>query len=306
MELLHNFSTSTFSTLSSNMTVQKLWRTSVIKLGLSNEFVMRAILALSALHIASGEELEQRRDYWTSQAMVQHGHGMAVATVTLPLISEYNCAAHYIFGALTCIYAVAIQRDSNDIWISEEQGIPGWLNILRGVASIVDPFRSTLTSGPLGPIFTNGKEKFELRARLSARPSYQGDKLMGLRQHITDTMALDPRTQMALYAAIDDLANSFVYYDYPPEEYEPSDVFSWLYRVSEEYLSLLRENSQESLAILAYFCVVCRLLEDRWWVSGLSHHLMTRIYKTLDLEHRLWIIWPMEELGWLPGSGESL
>jgi hypothetical protein len=35
-------------------------------------------------------------------------------------------------------------------------------------------------------------------------------------------------------------------------------------------------------------------------MEGWSIHLISGIYDSLDEEHRLWLRWPMEEIGWVP------
>jgi hypothetical protein len=83
--------------------------------------------------------------------------------------------------------------------------------------------------------------------------------------------------------AIDELQKSFaVAYKGVFQTMESTDVFIWLLQVSEEYLQYLREGTQESLAIFAYFCVIAKRLEKNWWSDGWNNHLMSTIYALLD------------------------
>jgi hypothetical protein len=41
-------------------------------------------------------------------------------------------------------------------------------------------------------------------------------------------------------------------------------------------------------------------LDSCWWMEGWATHLIAKIYHLLDEEHRLWIRWPIEEIGWIP------
>lgn len=104
--------------------------------------------------------------------------------------------------------------------------------------------------------------------------------------------------------AISELQKSFaVAYSGVYDTLESSDVFIFLFCVSGDYLTLLKDRTQESLAIFAHFCIIAKKLEHYWWSDGWSEHLMSQIYAMLDEEHRLWIRWPMEEIGWLPTQG---
>lgn len=52
LELLHNFVAYTSMTMSSQPTIKEFWRTTAPRLALRAEYVMRGILAVSALHTA--------------------------------------------------------------------------------------------------------------------------------------------------------------------------------------------------------------------------------------------------------------
>lgn len=85
---------------------------------------------------------------------------------------------------------------------------------------------------------------------------------------------------------------------------ELTDAFMWVYRVSDNLLPYLRVPTQEAVAIFAYFLVLLNRVPDQWWVRGWAEHLISKVYGLLDAEHRLWIRWPIEQLGWLPPTAE--
>lgn len=93
-------------------------------------------------------------------------------------------------------------------------------------------------------------------------------------------------------------------YSGPPEEHEPADAFVWLYRVNEDYLQLLRERTQVALTIFGFACVLLKRLEFQWWVRGWSTHIISIVYNLVDEEHRLWLRWPIEEIGWIPSLND--
>ena len=79
-----------------------------------------------------------------------------------------------------------------------------------------------------------------------------------------------------------------------------TDAFIWMYKIANEFFPLLRIPTQEAVAIFAHFCVLLKRLENQWWLNGWADHLISKAYHLLDDEHRLWIQWPIEEIGWLP------
>jgi len=79
-----------------------------------------------------------------------------------------------------------------------------------------------------------------------------------------------------------------------------ADIFIQAFRVSKDYLFLLRDRTQEALAIFTCICVVLRQLESHLQMKGCGSHFIFRIYHLPDEEHRLWIRWPIEEIGRVP------
>ena len=70
LELLHNFTTLTYSTLAVDPGVCDFWRVTVVQIGLQCDYIMRAVLAISALHLAYHRP--ERRDFYTAQGIVLH------------------------------------------------------------------------------------------------------------------------------------------------------------------------------------------------------------------------------------------
>jgi hypothetical protein len=70
LELLHNFSTLTYSTLAADPDVADFWRVTVVQIGLRCDYIMRAVLAISALHLAYHRP--DRRDFYTAQGILFH------------------------------------------------------------------------------------------------------------------------------------------------------------------------------------------------------------------------------------------
>ena len=125
MELLHNFCTSTCYTFHNDPILKTLWRINVPQLALSFDFVMRGILALSALHLAYYKP--ERREFYLNQAMAQHQTGLREATYLLRNVTAENCTPVYIFTAMTCMFTLASPRKEDDFLVIGEGGIAEWL-----------------------------------------------------------------------------------------------------------------------------------------------------------------------------------
>jgi len=172
LELLHNFSTQTASTLHGDPLVQTLFRTQAPQLGLKYDFLMRAVLALSGLHLAHYRP--DQYDYYVSQALHHHESGLRGASSLIPYITEENCSALYVFSVLTFYTSLAKPRTSNDFFFISEHGTADWLFLIRGTKHILEATYVSLRKGPFAPLFASGEERHKLReeaARVSG-PNY--------------------------------------------------------------------------------------------------------------------------------------
>jgi hypothetical protein len=252
---------------------------------------------MSALHLAYFKP--DRREFFLSHARLQHDIGLREATSILTHVTVENCTQVYIFSVMTCIFTLASPRKADDFLVFGESGIAEWLVLFRGMRTIIETSQETLSNGVLGPMFTAGGKRYLLREQFSEETSEEGEQLSQLLNLIRSITR--SQTDRYIYtAAVDELRKSFSVVFRSDMVLESSDVFIWFFRISDEFLMLLRERAQEALVIFAYFCVIPKRLEFNWWIEGWSTHLMSRIYLLLDIEHRLWVRWPIEQIGWIP------
>lgn len=127
---------------------------------------------------------------------------------------------------------------------------------------------------------------------------FQVDYVRDLRRLVDDSVSdLDRRRvyNNALYV----LNQTFgVFYETPGQK-DLVGIFYWVI-MAEDFLPLFADREQEALVIFAYFCVLLNRLSGYWWLDGWVNYLMDLTYSHLNEEHRTWIIWPMEEVGWVP------
>ena len=294
MELLHHYSTSTCYTISRLPVLQTVWRITVPKLGFASPFLLHGILALSALHLAYLKP-DHHANY---AAQAEFHHNLALQTVSpiLPRIDEDNATAVYLFSTITSIISCAKPRLPDDFWVIGDRDIE-WMSLFRGTRFIIATAERTIKTGAISPILANGKRRSSARnARSTSGLSYLDDLRDLLRNHVTQADELE-----CYFNAIEDLSKSFATVEEEgPQNCQTADVFVWLLQISDEYLHLLRQRKPEALVIFSYFCVITHELEWMWWMRGLSVHLMRGIYYFLSEEHRCWLQWPMEQVGWIP------
>ncbi|KFY50443.1 hypothetical protein V495_00243 [Pseudogymnoascus sp. VKM F-4514 (FW-929)] len=265
LELIHNFTTSTSLTLNSDATIRNLWRLNVPRLALEFDFVMYAVLALSALHLARFSP--ERYEYLVAQAAILHQNGLRLATTVLPHVTPENCTGIYIFTALTCLITLASPRKPEDILLVKDTGISEWLLHFRGTRSVMNTSRDIILSGPMGPLLLAGRQRRTMMAEVAIKQTMETDQLENLENLVRESVT-DP-SHVHIYAgAIFELRGSFnIVYAPGFQGYESADVFLWLFEISDEYLNLLKERRQESLAIFAFYCVILKRFDPCWYIN---------------------------------------
>ncbi|KAK3343262.1 hypothetical protein B0H65DRAFT_590158 [Neurospora tetraspora] len=117
--LLHNFTSSTYLTLTTDPTVANFWRTSVVNLAFSlsssspsSSYLLRVLLSVSALHLAFQQSCPQKRDFYTAQGILLHQKATREAMRRmLPVIEkEEDELGLYLFANLTIYVALASPR----------------------------------------------------------------------------------------------------------------------------------------------------------------------------------------------------
>ncbi|KAL1638018.1 hypothetical protein SLS58_009039 [Diplodia intermedia] len=323
LELLHNFVTSTAFTVSQNADLRTLWRVEVPRLAFQHDFVMRAILAVSAAHMAHWKP--DKADFYIARAVAHHKIGLRGPNSILPHVTEDNCSALYIFSALTAILSLAMPRKPEDILFVSGDGVAEWLFLLRGIASIVFSSSDWLLNGSIGPMLHRVKvpafDPAMLSAAGAASPDGGGggfkaeplatasparppehDQLLELRRFLERDLARDdPDMCRVCCAALDELMRSYTYvFNLGPSDCHLRSIFSWPCAVSNEYLTALTAHAPHALLVFSYYSVLMHRLDSFWWIKGWGTHLISRIYHLIAPIFRQWVRWPIEEIGWVP------
>ncbi|PHH55453.1 Sterol uptake control protein 2 [Ceratocystis fimbriata CBS 114723] len=299
LELLHNFTTSTYATLSSDPGVQNVWRITVVRFGVQCEYVMRSILAVSALHIAHHKP--QKRDFYFSRALTYHQLASRAATPLMTNLATSNegWECLYLFSVLTIFFSFGSTKHSD---VLHSEAFPPWIFLLSGSKSLIclSSMRIEEYDGPLSPLFIHGKRRWDMYYDRKYSPTLQKE-ISELEQRITSTV-MDPMARAIYINTIHDLARNIKAFKSMDVPFMPdiTDAFVWIFSDLDPFLAHLRAQTQESIVIMAHFAVMIRSLENHWWLEGWSFLLLAKAWDVLDEEHKLWVQWPLEQVGWIP------
>ncbi|KAK3290893.1 uncharacterized protein B0H64DRAFT_446710 [Chaetomium fimeti] len=334
LELLHNFTTKTYTTLTADASVWEFWRDDVVQLGLTCDYIMRAVLAVSALHLAYHRP--DRRDFYVEAGILLHQKAARSAMRVMAVgdkIDKDHAANLFLFSMLTMFFALASPRRSNPdgTFFIGESGFPDWAFLLSGGKSIMDVLGEAGLETVASPFLVYGRRRWHAQRALleattaaataattkdphqqqqqqhspaaSSPPEPRGPILAPLRARIQTTVS-DPALLKTYAHALDELELALVVRQDPAAPRDVLDAMVWLWVMSDEFVPLLRLPTQEAVAIFAHFCVLLKHHESHWWLQGWGDHIMMRAREILDEEHRGWIDWPMREMGWMEGVEE--
>ncbi|KAK7912276.1 hypothetical protein PG985_014757 [Apiospora marii] len=315
LELLHNFTTRTYATLSDNLILADFYRTSAVQYGLKEEYIMRTLLSISACHLAYHRH--DRQSHYQSLAMSHHQTAAKSAMELMANPTPSQAEGLFLFSALTIFFALGCPRRDDQFLMIGESGFPQWMFLLQGTKALTSSIIESGTDTVLAPLLNHGADRWVARAAAAAgrdRDCSGGtpggrskvhDHLDSI-HHLIVLRQPDARLRGIYAHAIEELQKSFAVLDAVDPQGSGggrrcalTDAFVWIFEVANEFLPLLRDATQEAVAIFAFFTVFLgRGGSSQWCLHGWAEHLIGRCYALLDEEHRSWIQWPLEEMGW--------
>lgn len=286
MELLHHYTASTSLTFSSTPQAVVVWQDRVPRLALNADYVLQTLLAVSSLHLSQLRP-HARSSYWSQGVQLYHA-ALSKAQKEMENVTEANCTEVYVFSMLTCFYSLAqngalATRSDHGESIDDEEGedLLGWVFLFRGTKALLTlPHQKILHEGVLAPIFQSGARRAR---RLRAYPTVDTRHVMDdLREVVPD-----PAEREIYRDAIHHLQKSFhAVYGRAAAEIETTDIFVWLFDVSDEYMDRLRRHEGPALAIFICFSLLVGQLQGVWWAKGWGEWISVRLRDTLLDEER--------------------
>ncbi|KAL1960328.1 hypothetical protein VTO42DRAFT_8288 [Malbranchea cinnamomea] len=186
--------------------------------------------------------------------------------------------------------------------VFSDAGHAEWLVRLRGVRSILESRRDEIFTGVLD-------SRAEHHASLPAIPaSLQGElqdhkfHIQKIQRLVERTLADGLRAVRALYMSIsNDLLQSFdEVYKARAAQWDVVGlmhiVTGWLYRLPEEFISLLEHKDLFARTILAHWTILLKYLRSVWFIEGWDEHVFSGIQRSLNEDSQQWTGWPMEQI----------
>ena len=104
LELMHHYTASTYTTLSADPTIRSLWRGPVVRMALGCPYLMRAVLAVSALHLAHYRP--EAKDRYLCVALQHHQLASRHAAALMSDLSRVEGENLFVFSVLTMVFGL--------------------------------------------------------------------------------------------------------------------------------------------------------------------------------------------------------
>jgi len=327
MDLFHTYATKTATSLSEDPTVGQVMATAAVDIALKNEFVLRIMLCLAALHkcaTGSFESIEEALSLLEASADHQ-SLSMALFRQTVTSVTRDNAEAVFIFTSLTSLSLYSSQNErlrlQNELEAGEKARLAqsGWLRTLRGTTSLLGgggdlrqwlgenspllaliPYRGDFRPEvPEGNAWAQAAASAFIALSSILKNTSHPDQQMfyDATQHLLMCLAQMTVAQIALdsgHTTISGGDDEESRVSARPSSY----CLSWIFRISATFLDCLDDADPVALTILAHFGVLLHSLRPDWCLGGLGKAVVEACNEGLQVcdndDWRQWMAWPLE------------
>lgn len=303
LELMHHFDTQTLDILTDTAIVQS-WQRDLPRLAFSTPYVMHAVLACSALHLAHVEPQRARALHVSAVSHLDYALQQYRQDDSEP--GPENADARFCFSWLVVLFAYATPSP-----VTAVDAICEVFRLVQGIDTTVQESFTWLAAGPFAGLLNHSlHEAFQIGpdtgyvgltcwvhfADCVARVVLPQGIAFGL-DHLDYMMALpaisadDSGTCSLILTELKQLYRNIIAAQHTTGF---ALVICWPKSEPSSYIRLLRRRQPQALVILAHYCVILDLLNDRWCLQGWSTRLLQQIVSELDESWKHWIAWPVQ------------
>ena len=297
LELIHHFTTATYATLSTEGDAREVWRMVIPRIAFSHEFVMHALLAMSALHLSFLKPTDK------SYAVVAARHHVNALGLLRTAFSELRPQlgdALYAASSLTAMYVYACPPVVDGMLPKA----PTWIPVFRGILTTVQQCWDWVQRGELAPLST--RKEID-RSRYAGEDTKFPSSLYDLSRRGApgepDPKELEDDNVLVIYRNATE-ALKVSWDDFQSFDPRVAAAFRWPVNLSDEFAHFIKEQRPRALVLLAHHCVMLELLEEQfWWVKGRGVDEIRRIESVLGEKWKRWLDWPMARCKISNGAG---
>jgi hypothetical protein len=312
-ELLHHFFTFTFFTFVPRGDIDYHVVRLIPPTSQSSEFVLYAVLGISALHLASLHSETNRRRY-QNLALEHLYRGMSSFRTTVDRVDPRNTDAIFTFSGMSILFEMALMNPAYKTYLSEQSPIDQLLHVfilwrkvftLRQsfpqsfrqailpkrmiVQGMTDAHRSKIMEGKLAQMQHFGLLSSELDS-------------IAQRLHSLNRATATDSAEVQIYAeAIDLLHLTFSNFIKSPGYW--SLALLWPSRISISCVEHMRARRPFALLLLGHYCALLHHGTNQWWMREWDRSVLSAISQSLDgqwIKHMSWAVQAVQDSRQLP------
>lgn len=278
---MHHFTARTCLTFSDTMEQNVAWQVDIPTIAYDAQYLMDAILAVSALHL--------RSLYPEDQSLIRASHGYmasALAQYSSLLtsgLSALNSEALFSTSAL-----IAFQASASRLF--DEDGpytLPlAWFHSFQGVKTVVMASWQWLrTSDKIFPIINSQPALF-----LDLDPDrklFFAPLLDGLDEHL-ETFPESMRTESRQA-----YVHAIAFINWAHKRPVRNRILGFAATVSRRFVDLMGQHDPRALVITACFFALTKMVDQVWWLQGIAKREVNGIFSILPPEWWPKMEWPL-------------
>lgn len=287
---MHHFSTVLAYELANQQTGEALalWQKHAVELGFKHDFLLRGLLAVSALH--QGYLNPHLKAEFDLKASTHQSIAIHSFQETLGNVNETNCHALFAFSCIIIVLSFA--SSSKDKASDFQNDILSWVYLMRGGNEVLKLYRETLRSSFLKPLL----DELHYAENHTAHNIEDVDRITELFSICSIRNIGDRERSQSCTLAIHALLSTFVQAQILRKRGEGTVLasFVWSVNLPPAFLEMLSEKQPEALIILAHYCVLIYWgeIQDTWFLVGWARYMLDTIKELTPLEWHEHLQWP--------------
>ncbi|PYH99912.1 Zn(II)2Cys6 transcription factor [Aspergillus ellipticus CBS 707.79] len=292
LELMMQWCTTTYRSVSRNCSVEGIWQGIVPREAMRHPFLMHGILALSALHLAFSSPPGSTRDDYIRTAQTHQSQAVAGLSKATGSLDRSNCNAAFALSSIMVVFSFALPITATHTTSPHAGALDELFEIFRFTRGSVDvqgEIIDWVADGEFSPLleYDNSQPKMPDTSRLAIMSLSRMNATLAGRDAAHEKDTYDTTIRYLGYS-LDKLARGG----------ETMIIaFQWIFQIPPRYLDLLRERQPFALVILAHYAVIIHSLRGHWWMGEWGARLIREIGQHLGADWRDSISWVVDATG---------
>lgn len=279
---MHHFTALTCKTFSDFQEQQKAWQEDIPTLAYDAQYLMDAILAVSALHMRAlnphDQTLIRASHSYMASALAQY------SSLLRNGVSESNAEALFSTAALIAFQSSASRRFDDS---EGNYNLPvTWFHSFQGVKTVVMASWQWLRSSTKVFPIINSQPALNLNLD-PERLSFFAPLLAGMEEQIAEESEETREETKRSYE------HAVAFINWAHKKPDRARILGFAATVSRRFVDLIAQQDPRALVIISCFFAMTKVVDDVWWLHGLAKREVMGIFGMVP--HEWWgkMEWPI-------------